>query len=122
LRETAIDEQFGSGDVAGTSSEAKNTAAAAISSAVPRRPSGVTVAIILRRCSPAGDEASSPFKPGVSIRFGLLANLTQFPSATSRKDDSSEVASQPKSRGLPDTRACACDDRDRFRHIFLVRF
>jgi hypothetical protein len=102
LRETAIDEQFGSGE-AGTSSEAKNSAAAANSSAVPRRPSGVTVAIILRGCSPAGDEASSPFKPGMSIRFGLLANLTQLPSATSRKDDSSEVASQPKSRGLPDT-------------------
>jgi hypothetical protein len=55
-------------------------------------------------------------------RFGQLANLTQFPSAMSRKDDSSEIASQPKSRGLPDTRACACYDRDRSRHILLVRF
>jgi hypothetical protein len=33
----------------------------------------VPVAIILRRCSPTGDEPSSPFKPGVSIEPGLMA-------------------------------------------------
>ena len=52
---------------------ARNTAAAAISSGVPSLPSGVAAPIILRRCSPAGEDASSPFKPGVSIEPGLIA-------------------------------------------------
>jgi hypothetical protein len=55
-------------------------------------------------------------------RFDLSANLTQLFSATRREDDSSEVAGQPKGGGLPDARACACDDRDRFRHGLLVWF
>src|SRR6267142_2912282 len=55
-----------------------------------------------------------------AYRFDLLANFAQFLSAASAEDDCSEVASQPKCRGLSNTRACACDDRDRSGHVLLL--
>src|SRR4029077_734387 len=55
------------------SSEARNTTAFAISSGVPRRPSGTVFEIIFLRCFPVSEEASSSLSPGVSIGPGLTA-------------------------------------------------
>src|SRR5437870_9725885 len=55
------------------SSEARNTTALAISSAVPSLPSGTLVEIIFKRCWPVSEEPRRPLSPGVSMEPGLTA-------------------------------------------------
>src|SRR2546422_8965958 len=55
------------------SSDARNSTAFAISSGVPRLPSGTVLAIVLARCWPASEEPRSSFSPGVSVAPGLTA-------------------------------------------------
>src|SRR5437899_3597216 len=56
------------------SSDARNTTAFAISSGVPRLPSGTVLAIVLARCWPASEEPRSSFSPGVSVAPGLTVD------------------------------------------------
>lgn len=52
-----------------------------------------------------------------AARLDLLADLTEFLCAASRKNDCPEVACESDRRSLPDTRACAGDHGDGFWHV-----